>query len=120
MEVVGRGEEMLAFDVEDVGTLAEQVVEAWSSVVDLAFRFGSSSSAVAGLVAAEPEPALAPVVGSSAEDRLGFDAAFPVTGSTLLQPVVCTTPKTVINVVSCKLSNCIPYLVMKGRSLSQI
>jgi hypothetical protein len=105
VEAVGRGEEMLASGVEDVETLAEQFAEAWSSAVGLACHSDSSSSAVAGLVAAGPEPVPAPVVGSSAEDRLDFDASFLVAGLTLLRPVFCIHPRIVSNVVWYKLSN---------------
>lgn len=88
-------------------------------VVDLACHCGSSSSAVAGPVAAEPEPALAPVVGSFVEDRLGFDASFPATGLILLQPEICTTPRTFISVILFNHPDCIPYLVIVGRCPSR-
>jgi len=109
---------MLAFDVEDVGTLAEQVVEAWSSAVDLACHSGSSSSAVAGLVAG-PEPVLAPVVGSSAAYQLGFDSSFLVIGLTLLRLVFCIHSRIFSILVWDKLSKYIPCLATNGRSLFQ-
>lgn len=50
---------MLASGAGDAGSLAERVVEAWLLALDQTCRFDSSSSA-AGLVAAGPEPELAP------------------------------------------------------------
>lgn len=52
---------MLASDVGGAGSLAERAAEAWPLALGQTCRSGSSSSAAAGLVAAGPEPELAPV-----------------------------------------------------------
>lgn len=94
-EFAAQVEEMLAFDVGDVNTLAARVVEPLSSVVGLACYSGSSSSAVAGLVAAGPELGPAPVVGLSVEVLPGSGVFVPIIVPIFDPPDVCRRPKIV-------------------------